>query len=143
MVNDIRVRDGQDHARLPNAQPGIEPVLQVDDLRLSIHANLGIHAMVGCQGNHTAHVVQLLHVAVHHGVKAVGALRPRRVFVLDVIRGGEIHHIGLLVSHEPDTGGKHKFRQIRAVHTGQGLAHLAQHPLDAVLGKRGFIGFFS
>ncbi len=44
-VHDIRIGDRQDHPRLGRAQPGIEGVLQINDIRLTVRAVFRIHAV--------------------------------------------------------------------------------------------------
>ena len=98
--------------------------------------------MVGCENHQTPHGIELRHVAVHHGVKLVGTRGAWCEFVLDVICGREVHHIGSLIFHQPHTGCKNKFRQVCAVHTGQSFANFVQHIIDAMLCHRGLVCFF-
>ena len=142
VVHHIGVGDGQDDSGGGGTQPGVEPVLQVDHIRLAVHAHLGVHAVVSGEGDHAAHCVKLSQVAVHHGVEGVGAGGAGRVLVLDVVGGGQVHHIGAALLHQLDAGGKDKLGQVGAVDAGQGLAHQRQHVVDTVVFDRGLVGFF-
>ena len=142
VVHHIGIGDGQYHPRHGSAQPSVKPILQINDLRQTIHAHFGIHAVVSGQGNDATHVFELLQITVHHGVEGIGPRSARCKFMLDVVGGGQIHHIRPLVLHQPHTSGKHKFRQVSAVNTGQGLAHFGQDLVYAVFSQGGLVRFF-
>jgi hypothetical protein len=94
------------------------------------------------QGDHTTQRFKLRQIAVHHGVEIIGARRSGGMLVLDVIRGGQVHHIRAHFLHQFDAGGKDELRQVGAVDAGQGLADQREHVADAVLAKGGLIGLF-
>ena len=150
VVHHVGVGNGQDHAGLSTgrflpglgAQPAVKPVLQVDHLRRAVHGHFGVHAMVGGNGNHAAQLLQLRQVAVHHGVKTVGPRSARRVFVLHVVGGAEVHQVRAAGFHQRHTGGKYKLGQVGAVDTGQGLAYQTQHFVDAIHSQRHLVGLF-
>ena len=79
---------------------------------------LGLHAVIGGDDNCRPHRVKLRKVAVKHRVKAFGLGLFGGVFVLHIIGGRQIHHIGVPFGQQLDPGGKDKFRQFCRIDLG-------------------------
>ena len=54
-----------------------------------------LHAVISCQDHGGTHGIELAEITVNHGVEILGALFMGGKFMLDIIGGRQIHHIGL------------------------------------------------
>ena len=135
MVDHIRIGDGQHHPSVH--RPAIQNVLQINNVGLAVGQVLGVHAVVGGQRQGGAQGVELLEVAVHHGVEVIGRGRSRRVLMLDVIRGRQIHDVGAPGFQQLDPGGEDKLAQIGRIDLRHRKADELIGTLDAVFGFRG------
>ena len=139
VVHHIGVGNGQQHAGAFMAQSLVQRILQECHLRAAQRIGLGVHAVVGGDTDHRTHGVQLAQVAIHHGVEGIGIGRARRVLVLHIVGGGQIHQIRPLAAHQHHASGKHEFRQVGAIDRRQRQAHLRQHIGDAVRFQAGLV----
>ena len=140
VVDDVGIGDRQDHARPARAQPRVEHILKIDDLRPSRRVGLGVHAVVGGERDRRAEAVEPREVAVHHPVEGVGGRRARRVLVLDVVGGRQVHDVGSPRLHEPDARREDELAEVGAVDGRQRPAHERQRVGDAVLRLGGLVG---
>src|SRR3546814_8488594 len=67
---------------------------------------------------------------VHHGVEVVGAVAARRVLVLDVVGGGEVHEVGPHGLHQLHARREDEFRQVGGIDARQRLAGQRQQSVD-------------
>ncbi len=95
VVQDVRIGDRQDDARFARAQPAIQYILQKDHARPSIRIGLGAHAVIGGHHERRAQSIDLGQRPVDREVEPIGLNGPRRVLVLHVVAGREIHQIRL------------------------------------------------
>ena len=132
VVDDIGVRDRQDHPSALTPEPFVEQVLQEDHVRARVQPRLGVHAVVCGHADHRTERVQSGQVPVHHRVEAVGVRIAGRVLVLHVVGGREVHHVGLAGFEQSHAGGKDELGQLGAVDVRDGHADQRQDVVDAV-----------
>ena len=94
---------------------------------------LVLHAVVGDDDDDGAAGVEFAQILVHHGVEAVGAFRARRIFVLHVVGGGEIHEVRLHAGEQLDARGEDEFRELRRIDVRHAHAGEAAGIRDAVV----------
>ena len=91
--------------------------------------------MIGDDDEDDATGIKLAQVCVHHRVEGIGANRARRIFVLHVIGGRQIHEIGPHAAQQFDTGGEDELRQFGRIDIGYAHADQPTDIGDAVFGE--------
>ena len=71
----------------------VEHALQEYDVGLTGSVVLGLHAVIGRDGNDRTHLVHVCEITVHHPIKIIGALRARGGLVLEVGRRRQVHDV--------------------------------------------------
>ena len=112
MMNNIGVGDRQNDTRRRCAKPVIKKVLDIDHGRIAFIVMFRLHAVIRCQDDGRTKVVKLAKIAIDHGMEIQRPLFLRREFVLDVIGGRQIHHIGPPFGQQFHAGGKDEFGQL-------------------------------
>ncbi len=101
---------------------------------------LVLHAVVGDDDDDGAAGIELAQILVHHRVEAVGALRARRILVLHVVGGGEIHEVGLHAVKQLDARREDEFRKLRRIDVRHAHADEGADICDAVVGQVHLVG---
>ena len=146
MVSDIRIGDGQHHpCRSLEASiiaPAVNDVLKVDDVGIAFGGVLGVHAVIRGQYQHGAQGIELVEIAVHHGVKIVRFVAARGVLVLHVIGSRQVHQVGALLLDQLHPGGEDELAQVGGIDLGDGQADVLVRMVDAVVGLGGLVRLF-
>ena len=133
MVHDIGIGNREDHSRAARADPGVEQILQIDDVRRAVGTGLRVHAMVGSQREHCTRRVEPREVAVHHRVERVRAFTAGCELVLNVVGGRQVHQIRALRLHQLHACGEHELRELGAVYRRHRSPDESDYVLDTVI----------
>ena len=142
MMNDVRIRDRQNHAGRARAVPRIERILQEHDVRPPEGVGLRIHPVIGGKDDGGAQHVETAQAGVEQTGECVGFRRARCMLVLNIVGRRQIHDVRAVAFEQSDACLEHEFGQCGAVDGRQRHSRQRQRIGDAVLLDGHLIGSF-
>ena len=132
MVDHVGIGDRQDDPGLGHARL-LQQALEVLHLRRAVGPGLGVHAVIGGDGDHGSGAVQAAEDGVEPGVEGPGLGVLRGEAVLHEVGGGQVGDEGTAALEEAGAGLQAVHARFGVVDPGGGSTHQTGHVLAGLL----------